>query len=237
MLVTVVTIFPEMFPGPLAYSLLGRALGKYWALKTINLRDFATDKHKKVDDTPYGGGAGMVMKADVVDEALRNALSFYAKLPKLIFMTPRGIIFSQKLAHNLIAENETGMIILCGRYEGVDQRAIDYWKINYNMLEISIGDYILFGGEIPAMVIIDTCLRLVPGMMNNSESLQQESFSIDLLEYPQYTKPAVWRGENVPPVLLSGNHKEIAMWRTEKSEQITKAVRPDLWAKYKTTKP
>ena len=233
MLITIVTIFPEMFPGPLSHSLLGKSIGKSWDLKTVNIRDFANDKHNKVDDTPYGGGAGMVMKPDVIDSSLKHALSFYKKPPKIIFMTPRGNVFSNKIAKNLMENNDSGMIILCGRYEGIDQRVIDFWKKNHNMLEISIGDYILFGGEIPAMVVIDTCMRFIPGIMNNAESIANESFSIDLLEYPQYTKPAIWNGNNVPSVLLSGNHKEIAMWRADQSEQITKDIRPDLWAKYK----
>ncbi|GHT88262.1 tRNA (guanine-N(1)-)-methyltransferase [Alphaproteobacteria bacterium] len=232
-LVTVVTIFPEMFPGALAFSLLGAGLGKFWLLKVIDIREFATDKHKTVDDRPFGGGAGMVMKADVVDIALKAALNFYSQLPKIIFMTPRGHVFSQKIAKEIMDGNDAGIIILCGRYEGIDQRVIDFWKKRYNMRDVSIGDYILFGGEIPAMVIIDSCLRLIPGIMNNTESTSSESFSIDLLEYPQYTKPRSWNSEDVPSILLSGNHKEIAEWRTKKAEEITKNVRPDLWKSYK----
>ena len=236
MLITVVTIFPEMFPGPLLYSLPGKGLGKTWDLKTINIRDFASDKHKTVDDTPYGGGAGMVMKPDVVNSALEKALSFYDSKPKILFMTPRGITFSHKIARNEIMNtNESGIIILCGRYEGIDQRVIELWKQKHDMIEISVGDFIVFGGELPAMIVIETCLRFVPGIMNNSESTVNESFSIDLLEYPQYTKPAVWMEENVPSVLLSGNHNEIAKWRTHQSELITQKVRPDLWENYKKT--
>jgi tRNA (guanine37-N1)-methyltransferase len=237
MFITVVTIFPEIFPGALAFGLSGKSLSKLWELKTIDIREFAADKYKTVDDTPYGGGAGMIMKADIVNKALEYALSLYKpRRPRILFMTPIGKVFSQKIAREIMEDNENGIIILCGRYEGIDQRVIDYWKINHGMEEISIGDFVLFGGEIPAMVIIDACVRLIPGVMNNIESVKQESFSLDLLEYPQYTKPAVWRGENVPSVLLSGNHKEIAKWRTEKAEQITKDRRPDLWAKYKMVK-
>lgn len=231
MLITVVTIFPEMFPGPLAYSLAGKSLGKLWELKTVNIRDFAQDKHKKVDDTPYGGGAGMVMKPDVVHEALTRALSFYDNPPEILFMSPRGSVFSNKMAKAL-SQNENGMIILCGRYEGIDQRVIDHWKHHHNLREVSIGDYVLFGGEIPAMVLIDSSLRFVPGIMGNLESTEDESFSIDLLEYPQYTKPAIWKEYNVPSVLLSGNHEKIASWRIAQSKQITQEIRPDLWARF-----
>ena len=231
MLITIVTLFPEMFPGPLTYSLLGKKLGTLWELKTVNIRDFADNIWKKVDDTTYGGGAGMVLKPNIVHEALNYALSLYnGNNPTIVYMTPRGKVFNNNIAKNLI--NNNGIIILCGRYEGIDQRVIDYWKTNNNLIEISIGDYVLFGGEIPAMVLIETCLRFVPGIMHNSESVMDESFTIDLLEYPQYTKPAIWNGNSVPSVLLSGNHLEIAKWRTEQSKQITKEVRPDLWEKF-----
>ena len=232
MLITIVTIFPEFFPGVLKFGISGRGFRKLWDLSVVNIRDFAKDKHKTVDDTPYGGGAGMVMKPDVVNDALKKALSFYNEKPKIIFMTPRGKVFSQKIAQEIMQNKPEGMIILCGRYEGIDQRVIDFWKSEHGMVEISIGDYILSGGEIPAMVLIDSCLRLLPGIMHNDESIKQESFSLDLLEYPQYTKPAVWEGKNVPSVLLSGNHKEIAVWRMEKAKQITKDIRPDLWTKF-----
>ncbi len=231
MLITIVTLFPEMFPGPLTCSLLGKTLGTLWELKTVNIRDFSDNIWKKVDDTTYGGGAGMVLKPNIVHEALNYALSLYKGLkPAIVYMTPRGKVFNNNIAKTLI--NNNGIIILCGRYEGIDQRVIDYWKTNNNLMEISIGDYVLFGGEIPAMVLIETCLRFIPGIMHNSESVIDESFSVDLLEYPQYTKPAIWNGNSVPSVLLSGNHLEIAKWRTEQSKQITKEVRPDLWEKY-----
>jgi tRNA (guanine37-N1)-methyltransferase len=232
-LVTVVTIFEEMFPGPLAFSLLGKSMGKLWDLKTINIRDFANDKHNTVDDSPYGGGAGMVMKPDVVHRAMEFAISQYNnKKPKILFMTPRGVVFSNKVAREIMTQPQDGIVILCGRYEGVDQRVIDYWKDKHCMIEISIGDYVLFGGEIPAMVIIDSCLRFLPGIMTNEASTENESFSIDLLEHPQYTKPAIWNGNEVPSVLLSGNHKEIALWQMEQAKRVTQDVRPDLWQKY-----
>ncbi len=231
MLITVVTLFPEMFPGPLSYSLLGKQLGSLWNLQTVNIRDFSDNIWHKVDDTPYGGGAGMVIKPNVVHDALTQALSMYNNItPTVVYMTPRGKVFNNNVAKNIV--NNDGLIILCGRYEGIDQRVIDFWKTNHNLIEISIGDYVLFGGEIPAMVLIETCLRLIPGMMHNPESVEDESFAIDLLEYPQYTKPAIWHGDSVPSVLLSGNHLEIAKWRTNQAEQITKDVRPDLWDKY-----
>ncbi len=232
MLFTIVTIFPEIFPGPLKFGLSGKGLGTLWNFKTVNIRDFAEDKHKTVDDTPYGGGAGMVMKPDVVHKAMCEALSFYKSMPTILFMSPRGETFTQKITRELIENANEGVIILCGRYEGIDERVIKYWKNNYQMREISVGDYILFGGELPALIVMDACLRLIPGIMNNSESTQIESFSVDLLEYPQYTKPAIWMEENVPSVLLSGNHEKIAAWRTHQAKQITKDIRPDLWAKY-----
>lgn len=231
MLITLVTIFPEMFPGPLSYSLVGKSLGRLWELKTVNIRDFALDKHRKVDDTPYGGGAGMVMKPDVVHLALKYALSFYTAVPEILFMSPRGIVFSNQIAKKL-SKNENGIIILCGRYEGIDQRVIDYWKKHHNLQEISIGDYVLFGGEIPAMVVIESCLRFIPGVMGNIESVNDESFALDLLEYSQYTKPAIWKEYNVPSVLLSGNHEKIASWRINESKQITQEIRPDLWKRF-----
>ena len=234
MLITIVTIFPEMFPGPLSYSLAGKALGKSWNLKAVNIRDFAKDKHNKVDDTPYGGGAGMVMKPDVVHEAMLHALSFYDNAPEILFMSPRGSVFSNRIAQDL-AQNKNGMIILCGRYEGIDQRVIDHWKTEHSMKEISVGDYVLFGGEIPAMIVIEASLRFLPGIMGNPESVKNESFAIDLLEYPQYTKPIDWNGYNVPSVLVSGNHAQIDAWRTDQSERITQECRPDLWEKFLKT--
>ena len=231
-LITVVTIFPEMFDNVFSCGLEGKSVGRLWNLKTVNIRDFAKDKHKTVDDTPCGGGAGMIMKPDIIHSAMNKALSFYDEKPHIMFMTPSGQTFSQSIVKEIMSPIKSGIIILCGRYEGIDQRVVNYWKKEHSMQEISIGDYILFGGEIPAMVIVDSCLRLIPGIMNNDESIQTESFSVDLLEYPQYTKPAIWMEESVPSVLLSGNHKEIAKWRTCESERITRESRPDLWAKY-----
>lgn len=232
MLITVLTLFPEMFPGILGHSLPGKSLGTLWKLRIVNIRDFALDKHKTVDDTPYGGGSGMIMKPDVINSALMYALSLYKDTPEIIYMTPRGRVFKQEIAKQISAK-KAGMILLCGRYEGIDQRVIEHWKQHHNMHEISIGDYVLFGGEIPAMVVIETCLRLIPGIMNNKNSIEDESFSNGLLEYPQYTRPKIWNNLVVPEVLLSGNHKEIEKWRVSQSEQITKSIRPDLWQMYK----
>ena len=231
MLITVLTLFPEMFPGALAHSLPGKSLGTLWDLHIVNIRDFASDKHKTVDDTPYGGGSGMVMKPDVVDSALTYALSLYTDTPTIINMSPRGRVFKQKMAKQ-ISENKAGIIFLCGRYEGIDQRVIDHWKTNHGMQELSIGDYVLFGGEIPAMVVIETCLRFIPGIMNNYNSIEDESFSNGLLEYPQYTRPTIWKNIPVPNVLISGNHKEINKWRLSQSKQLTQSIRPDLWQMY-----
>ncbi|MDR1488681.1 MAG: tRNA (guanosine(37)-N1)-methyltransferase TrmD [Holosporales bacterium] len=234
MLFTVVTIFPEVFPGALAYGLSGKNLGKLWDVNTINIRDFAKDKHLSVDDTPYGGGAGMVMRADILHEALLHALSLYNKKPYVFFMSPRGVPLSQKVVKTIMENPHTpeGAIILCGRYEGIDERLIRYWREKYGMLEISTGDYILFGGEIPALVFMDACIRLLPGVMNNKESIENESFSVDLLEYPHYTKPIVWMEESVPSVLLSGDHKKISEWREEEAKRITQSSRSDLWNRY-----
>jgi tRNA (guanine37-N1)-methyltransferase len=230
-LATVVTIFPDIFPGPLGHGLTGRSLGKSWNLRAVNIRDFAEDKHKKVDDTPYGGGAGMVIRPDVVHNALEHSLKMYEKPPKVIFMTPRGKTLSDSVVREIAGDMDSGMIVLCGRYEGIDQRVIDFWKSEHGMIEISIGDYILFGGEIPAIVLIDTCLRHLPGIIGNAQSVEDESFSLDLLEYPHYTKPMTWNGIDVPSVLLSGDHGKIAGWRTEQSVAQTVSARPDLLAK------
>lgn len=228
---TVLTLFPEMFPGPLGFSLAGKALQRgLWKLKTMQIRDFATDKHQTVDDTPYGGGAGMVMRADVLDEAIAAA-----KIPspaaKLIYFTPTGVPFSQKLAQEL---SHQSLILLCGRYEGVDRRLLDAHK----PLEISLGDYVLSGGEMAALTLLDACIRLIDGVIGDTESLGEESFSLTtdfagLLEYPHYTKPPVWNGHTVPDVLLSGNHAAIRQWRLREAEKITRARRPDLLVKDK----
>jgi tRNA (guanine37-N1)-methyltransferase len=230
-LVTVVTIFPDIFPGPLEHGLTGKSLGKSWDLRAVNIRDFAEDKHKKIDDTPYGGGAGMVIRPDVVHKALEHSVRSYEKSPKIIFMTPRGKTLTDRVVRDVASDSDSGMVILCGRYEGVDQRVIDFWKSEHGMIEISIGDYILFGGEVPAIVLIDACLRHIPGIMGNAQSAEDESFSLDLLEYPQYTRPVTWNGIDVPSILLSGDHGKIAGWRAEQSAADTISARPDLWAK------
>ncbi|MFH1159263.1 MAG: tRNA (guanosine(37)-N1)-methyltransferase TrmD [Pseudomonadota bacterium] len=226
--IKILTLFPEMFPGMTGMSLSGKALEKgLWSLETIQLRDFAGDNHKTVDDTPFGGGAGMVMKPDILDKALR------ARQPigRFIYMSPRGKPLTQALAHELAGEPL--LTILCGRYEGVDQRLLD----SYNAEEISIGDYVLSGGEPAAMILLDACIRLLPGVPGNAETHAEESFENGLLEYPHYTRPAEWTGPDgvvrkVPDVLVSGHHAKVAAWRQAESEVLTKTRRPDLWEKY-----
>lgn len=220
------TLFPDMFPGTLGQSLAGTALKKgLWSLEAMNIRDFSQDKHRTVDDSPYGGGTGMVMKPDVVHAALEAAK---AKLPgaRLIYTSPRGIPLTQRLVNELKTQD---LIILCGRFEGVDQRVIEH----HDMLEISLGDFVLSGGEIAAMAILDACVRLLPGVIGKEDAITQESFghSADyagLLEYTHYTRPPLWMGRPVPDVLLSGNHQEINAWRLQQAKQITQARRPDL---------
>ncbi len=223
---TVLTLFPEMFPGPLGASLSGKGLkdGK-WALETVDIREFAHDKHRTVDDTPFGGGAGMVMRPDVVDAAIAEAA---AKRPEatLIYLTPRGRLLDQAKVRELAAGK--GVTLLCGRYEGVDQRVLEARDVQ----EISLGDFILSGGEAAAITLIDACVRLVPGVTGNKESLEEESFEMGLLEYPHYTRPQQWAGRDVPEVLLSGHHKKIKEWRERQSEEITKIRRPDLWDRH-----
>jgi tRNA (guanine37-N1)-methyltransferase len=222
---TILTLFPTMFPGPLGDSLAGRALANgLWSLEATDIRAHATDRHRSVDDTPFGGGAGMVMRPDVTAAALAAAQDGRPS----IYLTPRGRTFTQSDAETLAAG--PGVILLCGRYEGVDQRAID---ASFTQ-EISIGDYVLSGGEIAAMVLLDAIVRLLPGVMGAAESALEESFSAGLLEYPQFTRPADWNGHAVPPVLLSGNHAAIATWRREQAERITRERRPDLWSAYTT---
>lgn len=223
----VLTLFPEMFPGPLGQSLTGKALADgVWALETLDIRRFARDKHRTVDDTPFGGGPGMVLKPDVVaaatDAAQADASPDRGRWP-VLFMSPRGRPFDQALARE-IAGGE-GMTLLCGRYEGLDQRVLDARGIG----ELSLGDFVLTGGELAAMAVIDAVLRLRPGVLGNAESAEDESFSRGLLEHPQYTRPEVWEGRRVPEVLLSGHHARIAAWRTEQAEALTRQRRPDLW--------
>ena len=216
---TVLTLFPAMFPGPLGQSLAGRALGRgHWSLDVQDIRAAATDRHRTVDDAPFGGGAGMVMRPDVLDAALGEPDG-----RPLIYLSPRGAPLQQRRARQLAAG--PGVTLVCARYEGVDQRVLDARGIE----EVSVGDYVLSGGELPAMVLLDACVRLLPGVMGASESAVEESFSAGLLEYPHYTRPADWQGRPVPSVLLSGHHGQIAAWRREQSERITQIRRPDLW--------
>jgi tRNA (guanine37-N1)-methyltransferase len=221
---TVLTIFPEMFPGPLGSSLAGKALteGK-WALEAIDIRGFATDKHRSVDDAPSGGGAGMVMRADIAAAAIDAARAAMPAGAPTIYLSPRGYPFMQEQARELAGG--PGVILLCGRFEGIDERVLQARNIE----EISIGDYVLSGGEIAAQVVIDAVVRLLPGVAGNESSLAEESFAQGLLEYPHYTRPREWEGRGIPEVLLSGDHKAIAKWRREQAEKLTKARRPDLW--------
>lgn len=224
---TILTLFPEMFPGPLGVSLTGKGLTeRLWQLDTVQIRDFATDKHRTVDDTPYGGGAGMVLKPDVVDQAIEHALQSQPGA-RLIYLSPRGVTFNQAKAKELVSAVE-GVIILCGRYEGVDQRLIEKRMLE----EISLGDYILTCGEMAAYALLDSCVRLIPGVIGKQESLENESFEIGLLEYPHYTRPQNWENKIVPDILLSGDHQKIAKWRQDQAETITKVRRPDLWQAY-----
>ncbi|MDG1414724.1 MAG: tRNA (guanosine(37)-N1)-methyltransferase TrmD [Alphaproteobacteria bacterium] len=217
---TVFTLFPEMFPGPLGHALSGKALQTgQWACDAVNIRDYTENKHNKVDEVPYGGGAGLVMSAQPIDAALD---AHAGKPGRLVLMTPRGRPMDQALCRELATE--PGVRILCGRYEGIDQRLID----KHEPLEVSVGDYVLSGGEVGALVMLDAIIRLLPGVMGNDLSGTDESFEGGLLEYPHYTRPAEWQGRTVPSVLLSGNHEAIARWRADKAIEITTARRPDL---------
>jgi len=219
---TVLMLFPDMFPGPLGTSLAGKALTSgLWQLEARDIRDAATDRHRSVDDTPAGGGAGMVLRADVVARAF-DALPSTDGRPRLL-MSPRGQPLTQARAKTI--SEGPGPIIICGRFEGVDQRVIDARHFE----EVSIGDYVLSGGEIAAMVLIDACVRLLPGVMGNATSSEAESFSDGLLEYPQYTRPADFEGQTIPEVLTSGDHGKVAAWRRAEAERLTKERRPDLW--------
>ena len=222
---SVLTLFPELFPGPLAASLAGKALEKgVWRLDPVQLRDFATDKHRSVDDTPAGGGPGMVMRPDVLAAAL-DAIAADDPRPRLL-MSPRGAPLTQARVGALAAG--PGVIVVCGRFEGVDERVI----AGRNLEEVSIGDYVLSGGEPAALVLIDACVRLLPGVMGKEESGADESFVDGLLEYPQYTRPQSWEGLDIPEVLLSGHHGKVSAWRRAEAERLTKVRRPDLWAVY-----
>ena len=219
------TLYPEIFPGPLNKGLYGKALSnKIWNLDIINIRDSAEDKHKTVDDTPFGGGSGMLIKPDVLASSIDQHVN---KSEKIFYLSPKGKLFNQKTAKSLSKEHCVNLI--CGHFEGVDQRLLE----TRNIEEISIGDYILSGGETAAFVIVDSILRLIPGILGNEESVHEESFENGLLEYPQYTKPQLWEEKNVPDVLLSGDHSKIKDWRLSQSEAITRDRRPDLWEKYK----
>ena len=223
----IMTLFPEMFPGIMDASILGRAKTQgllEW--EAVNIRDYTLDKHMKVDDYPYGGGAGMVMRAGPVCDCYEDIVKNIGERPRVIYMTPQGYTFTQKMAEDFAKEDN--LVILCGHYEGIDERALENIVTDY----VSIGDYVLTGGELPAMVVIDTISRLVPGVLNNEESAETESFSDGLLEYPQYTRPADYNGQLVPEVLLSGHHANIEKWRHEKSIERTKKYRPDLYEEY-----
>jgi len=247
----VLTIFPEMFPGPLGLSLAGRALESgLWALDVLDIRDFARDKHRSVDDAPFGGGAGMVMRPDVVDAALAAAQQQWqqddresiqgqagrkaAETAPVIYLSPRGRLLTQDLVRELAAG--PGVTLLCGRYEGVDERVLEARGV----LEVSVGDYILSGGEPAALVLMDAVIRLLPGVMGNEDSPDEESFGDKgfegLLEYPLYTRPAEWQGRKVPEVLTSGHHEKVRLWRQARAEEITRTRRPDLWARYSKAK-
>ena len=221
----VFTLYPEVFPGPLSKGLYGKALSKnLWNLNIVNIRDAAEDKHKTVDDTPYGGGSGMLLKPDVLAKSLdQNEI----KGGRIIYLSPKGKKFNQNYAQEL--SDEKSISLICGHFEGVDERVLS----TRNIEEISIGDYVLSGGETAAFVVIDSVLRLLPGILGNENSKVDESFENGLLEYPQYTKPQIWEEKSVPEVLLSGDHSKIKDWRLSQSEAITRVRRPDLWEKYK----
>ena len=222
----VLTLFPEMFPGPLGVSLAGNGLEDgIWSLETVDIRDFAQDKHRTVDDAPMGGGPGMVMRPDVVDAAIQSVTKSAPSLP-LIYLTPRGRRLDQERIHQLAAG--PGVSVICGRFEGLDQRVLDTHTVD----EISLGDFVLSGGEPAAMAMIDACVRLLPGIVGSSESLADESFERGLLEYPQYTRPQEWNGQSVPDVLTSGHHEKIRAWRLAQAEAVTRTRRPDLWVRY-----
>ena len=221
----VLTLYPEIFPGPLDKGLYGKAMAKkLWNLNIINIRDSATDRHGTVDDTPYGGGTGMLLKADILAKSIDQNIK---KGERIFYLSPKGKKFDQKLAQDLSKEKSFSLI--CGHFEGVDERVLT----TRNIEEISIGDYILSGGETAALVVLDSVLRLLPGVLGNNKSVLNESFENGLLEYPQYTKPQIWEEKQVPNVLLSGDHNKIKDWRLSQSEAITRDRRPDLWQKYK----
>ena len=219
------TLYPELFPGPLGIGLYKKALEKkLWSLEVVNIRDYSVDKHKTVDDTPFGGGSGMLMRADVIANSLDKNIS--DKAEPIIYLSPKGKKFDQTYAKKILNKN---INIICGHFEGVDERLLE----TRNIEEISVGDFVLSGGEIGALVIIDSIVRLIPGVLGNSNSLKDETFERNLLEYPQYTKPQKWEKKDIPEVLLTGDHAKIKDWRLSQSEAITRDRRPDLWRKYK----
>ena len=224
----VFTLYPELFPGPLGSGLYKKAHEKkLWSLEVVNIRDYATDKHKTVDDTPFGGGSGMLMRADIIANSLDKNIS--SKNEPIIYLSPKGKKFDQVYAKKILEKN---INIICGHFEGVDQRLLE----TRNIEEVSVGDFVLSGGEIGAFVVIDTIVRLIPGVLGNSNSLSEETFERNLLEYPQYTKPQKWEKKNIPDVLLTGDHAKIKDWRLSQSRDITRRRRPDLWEKYKKNK-
>ena len=222
----ILTLFPEMFPGPLGFSIIGKALEeKNWLLELIKLQNLSKEGPKYVDDKPYGGGPGMIIKSEIVHEALKQTIKKIKNNYSLVYLTPKGKKLDQKKIKRFVKRNN--LILVCGKYEGIDQRVIDAWK----MEEISMGDYVLSGGEIAAMSLIDSCVRLLPNVLGSAKSLENETFENNLLEYPQYTKPREWLGKKVPEVLLSGNHRKISEWKKKESIRITKIKRPDLLKK------
>lgn len=230
--VSVLTLFPELFPGPLGISVLGRALSNnLWNLQVVDIRKFANDKYKSVDDYSIGGGAGMIFKPDVLGAAIEDTIGRVKNNSRIVYLSPRGQVFNQKMAGQLLST--TNLIFICARFEGIDQRVIDHYQIE----EISIGDYILTGGEVAAFAILESCIRLIPGVLGADESIKDESFSSGteyecLLEYDQYAKPVDWKGIRAPNVLLSGNHKDIQDWRFNNACKRTQERRPDLWKLY-----
>ena len=225
--VDVLTIFPEMFPGPLAHSLAGRALSEgVWRLNAVDIRGFARDKHRVVDDAPFGGGPGMVMRPDVVDAALSSVVAARNDQAPIVFLSPRGTPLTQARVHALA--DGPGAVLLCGRFEGIDARVVEAWSLE----EVSLGDFVLSGGEPAALALIDACVRLLPGVMGDAASPEEESFEQGLLEYPHYTRPRVWREREVPEVLISGHHEKVRAWRRAEAERITRERRPDLWSRY-----
>ncbi len=223
---TVLTLFPEMFPGPLGQSLAGNALKNgIWGLETVDIRSFARDKHRSVDDAPFGGGPGMIMRADVLADAVDKVSG---RADRVIYLSPRGRRLDQGLARELAEQD--GLVLICGRFEGIDQRVLDGREIE----EVSVGDYVLSGGETAALVLLDAVVRLLPGVISDEAALDEESFAHGLLEYPQYTRPQVWEGREVPEVLTSGHHEKIRAWRLARAEELTKARRPDLWDRYQS---